>query len=452
MRRPVIITLAAVLAIASASCAPKAMVPASVGALRYPDFVYPAPLDRVGDLRLRARHEAAWRQLQAGNVRAAEAEFADILRQQPSYYPSAAGWGYSLVAGGRAKDALLRFDQAIRLAPRYAPALAGRAEALLAAGQRDAAIAGFEAAFASDNTLADLPRRIDALTFDRVSEHIREAKRAADAGQLDAARAAYVAALEGSPESAFLHRDLGLIEWRRKDLASAVVQLERAIALDPDDARAHAGLADVLTDRGDIEGATAALERAYDLDPSDALKQRLDRVRDRAETGPLPPEYAAIGSLAQVTRGDLAALVGVRLRTWLAASRGRSASLATDIRGHWASTWILGVVRTGLMDVYPNHTFQPRAVVRRADLAQVVSRALAAGRTAPGPAARGRLAMGDVSVEHLRYADIVAAVSSGVMALEGGMFRPSRPVSGPEAVETMQRLERAVRQGRIGER
>ena len=57
----------------------------------------------------------------------------------------------------------------------------------------------------------------------------------------------------------------------------------------------------------------------------------------------------------------------------------------TDIRTNWAATWIVTVTRAGVMDPLANHTFQPRAVVRRVDLAQVVSRLLArtAQRQAP---------------------------------------------------------------------
>ena len=40
-----------------------------------------------------------------------------------------------------------------------------------------------------------------------------------------------------------------------------------------------------------------------------------------------------------------------------------------DLRGHWARPWILTAVRAGVLDAYPNHTFQPGAVVKRAELA-----------------------------------------------------------------------------------
>ena len=50
--------------------------------------------------------------------------------------------------------------------------------------------------------------------------------------------------------------------------------------------------------------------------------------------------------------------------------------MITDTRGSWATPWIMAVTRAGVMEVYPNHTFQPAAVVRRGDLADAASRVL----------------------------------------------------------------------------
>ena len=434
--------LLVVLALAAWNCATKPAVPPATTGPRYPDFTYPAPPDRVGDERVRAQHQRAWQVLQVGDLRAASREFSAIVQRTPAFYPAAAGLGYVHMAEGRQKDALARFDQALRLAPRYAPALAGKGEALLASGQRDAALASFEAALAADASLVELRRRIDVLRFGRVRDIVAAASKAAKAGRLDEARRLYETAVAASPDSAFLYRDLGVIELRDGAADAAVGHLQQAIALDASDVAAHVALADALEARGDAAGALAALERAVALEPSDALALRIARTRERAELAALPESYRAIPELPQLTRGDLAALVGVRLSRVVAASRTRSSVVATDVRGHWAATWIMNVTRAGLMDVYPNHTFQPRAVVRRADLALVVSRVLAAaGAGVPRPNGP-RPAIGDVGADHVRAAEIGTAVASGVLPLDGALFRPARAVSGPEAIEVMQRLER----------
>ena len=450
--RLLVVAVLAVLAALSWTCATRPLVPPPTTGPRYPDFTDPTPPDRVGDDKVRGRHERAWQMLQAGDVHGASREFQAIVQRTPTFYPSAVGLGFALVADGKPKDGLTRFEQALRIAPSYAPALAGRGEALLLAGQRDAALASFEAALAADGSLVALRRRIDVLSFGRMRDLVAASSKAADAGRLDEARRGYEAAIAASPESAFLYRDLGVIETRMNMLVPAVEHLEKATAMDPADVGGLLALADALEKRADLRGTVAALERAYALDASDLVKQRLDRARERVDAAGLPDEFKAIAGLAQVTRGDVAALVGVRLQPVVSASRTRASEVATDVRGHWAAVWIMSVTRAGLMEVYPNHTFQPRAAVRRIDLAQVVSRVLAASGAGTPRGAGGRPPIADVSADHLRYGDVTAAVASGVMPLEGTFFRPSRVVSGAEAVDVMQKLERLTSKGRRGGR
>ena len=45
-----------------------------------------------------------------------------------------------------------------------------------------------------------------------------------------------------------------------------------------------------------------------------------------------------------------------------AAREERPDVVVTDIRNHWAAPWITMVARAGVIEPFPNHTFQPRAV------------------------------------------------------------------------------------------
>ena len=246
-------SLIVLVAALAGACAPKvAPPPPAAGALRYPDFVFPAPPERLGDARTKATHQDAWNRMQAADLAGAESGFVEVLRLQPAFYPASVGLGYTLLARGKPKEALARFDAAVVRAPRYGPALAGRAEALIAAGDRDAALEAFEAAMAADPGLGDLGRRIDALKLDRLQDLIASARRAADAGRLDEARDGYTAALGLSPDTAFLHRDLGLVELRRKNLPEAERRLRKALALDPADVGALTGLGDALERLGNL--------------------------------------------------------------------------------------------------------------------------------------------------------------------------------------------------------
>jgi hypothetical protein len=119
--------------------------------------------------------------------------------------------------------------------------------------------------------------------------------------------------------------------------------------------------------------------------------------------------------------------------------------VVTDVRSHWASSWIMAVVRAGVMEPFPNHTFQARGLVRRLEMAQVVTRVLELiGDRHPARArewTQGRPLIGDLPPTHLGYPAAATVVSAGVMPLVDGMFRPARPVSGAEAIDVVERLE-----------
>ena len=163
----------------------------------------------------------------------------------------------------------------------------------------------------------------------------------------------------------------------------------------------------------------------------------------RGRDAGLPAEFRAIPAATQIRRGDLAALIGVRLDPTLRTAQ-RTQVVTTDTREHWAAPWIAEVTSAGVMPPFDNHTFQPGAVLRRVDLAQAVSALLALiARTHPSIQAQlaARPALADVSPSHLNYRAIAAAVSAGVLPLlDGNRFDTERAVSGAEAAAAIDRL------------
>lgn len=438
----------AVVAIAvAAACAPKpAPAPPTIGALRYPDFVFPAYSDTLAAGTAGARHDAAWRWLQAGDLRAAERDFQAVLKTEPSFYPSRAALGYVALAHKEPKDALAHFDRALEADPRYAPALAGRGEAMLALGNHAGALASFEGALAADPSLATLRGRVDSLRFRVLEENVGAARKAAEAGRLDEARTRYERALAASPDSPFLHRELAGVERRANNLSSALAHAVRASELDPSDPRAFILAGDIYEALSEFAKAAEAFESAAALDPSDeALIARIDALRERAAFAAMPPEYQAIESAPTVTRAQLAALLGVHLDALLKRARSRPAVIMTDTRGNWAAPWIMSVTRAGVMEPFANHAFQPNALVRRLDLAQAASRVLALiAAEKPRVGARWRNArrrFPDLPPGHLSHPAASVAVEAGVMAaVEDGAFQPSRLVTGAEAVKAVRKL------------
>ena len=84
---------------------------------------------------------------------------------------------------------------------------------------------------------------------------------------------------------------------------------------------------------GDIEGATRALDAAQAIERTPEVDARLAALRDRADLAKLPERYRRIPGQAAATRGDLAALLGVRLAALLHAAPARPSTLVTDVSG-----------------------------------------------------------------------------------------------------------------------
>jgi len=423
-------------------CGPKTP-PVLTGAPKHPDFVFPAsPQGTVAEQSTRI--DRGWQYLQADDFRNAEREFTDALKQQPSFPPAETAMAYLSMARSNEKDAASRFDRALQTDASYVPALIGRGQVMLELDRDADALASFEAAVAKDPSLTELKSRIDLLRFRATQDMLGRAKSAADARRYDEAAAIYRQAIATSPDSSFLYRDLAAVEQRAGQSASALEHYRKAIELDANDARSHAGIGAILESQGDVMGAISAYEKAHAIDANEVPESVMARLRAAAVLAKQPAEYRAIPEHQTITRADVAALIGVRLEALLARAQPRQA-IITDIRGNWAQDWITPVVRAGVMDTLPNYEFEPNRQVRRAELATTVSRlAGLIGAMKPQLASKwqsARVTINDVGTTHLSYPAVSTAVASGVMSLSNGDFDLLRPVSGPEILDIISRLE-----------
>jgi tetratricopeptide (TPR) repeat protein len=326
----------------------------------------------------------------------------------------------------------------------------GKGLMLLSLNRDGDARTAFEAAMKADPSLTNLSARIDVLKFREIQNLIAAARNAMNAGRLDEARTAYQRAIAATPDSALLYRELGIVERRSGNAAGALEQFNRAIMLDPADASSLAQVGELLEERGDFAAAETAFRNAHNVDPLPGYDRKADAAAARAREAGLPAEYRALPSTPQITRGDLAALIGIRLEDILRQA-SRTAEVITDTAGHWAAPWIAEVAAAAVMPPFDNHTFQPRALVRRVDLAEAANALLRiVGRTRPAVQARinSRPTIPDVSTSHLNYPAIAAAVSAGVLPLDGGRFETERPVSGADAIAALDRL-RALASGGV---
>ena len=429
------------LAVTVAGCAstPRRSGPA------YPDFVAPEIPGRMTlAADLRQLHTAAWQRLQAGDVRGASTAYAAVLEKQPTFYPAETGLGLAALANKQYKPAVARFTAALARDAKYVPALRGLVRAELGLDDVDAAAGALERLIAIDPSDQAAHTRLDLLRVRQVQQLTDTARRARSQGRHAEAADAFTRALAISPASATLLRELGLEELAAGQIPQAEGRIRKALEIDGSDAETHAALGTVLEARGRLNEAASEYSRAAEIDSK--WRTKAEALRAAAARSGLPDELRELATAASVTRGQLAALIAVRLEAVLDRAPKRPPAVATDIRTHWAAESIVRVTQAGVMEVSANHTFRPDAVLSRGELATVSSRliplALADRDAALAPLKAARPPLGDIAESHALYRSAALAVASAAMKTDpDGRFAPTRAATGSDVLAAVARLQ-----------
>src|SRR5262245_6533826 len=337
MRRLLLATL-----VFLSACAPKTVPVPTVTTPKFPEFTQPPLPPAFESSPVAAALSRGWAFFQSGDLKSAQREFSNALVAAPTFYPAETSLGYVELAQKDPKAALPHFDRVLERERNDVPALVGRGQSMLALNRESDALVSFEAALAADPSLSDVSRRVAVLKFRGVEQNIARARQLARQGKVDEALEAYTAAIANSPDSPFLYRETAVLERQKGNTDAALADFRNAVALDPTDARSLAQIGEILDGTGDLEGAAKAYGDSLTIEMNADVEKRLEGVRDRLALASLPAEYRAIDEAPQITRADLAALIGIRLGSLLQTTdRRRDAVLITDIRGNWASNWIM---------------------------------------------------------------------------------------------------------------
>lgn len=381
----------------------------------------------------------AWGEIVHGEPKAAIARLDALLERTPASRPILAARAYAFLRAGDAERAESEFASILKRDEADAASLVGLASIARSRGDVDRALDLYRRARLALPTAPQIERRVLDLQAQRTDQLVGDARRKRSEGRLDDAADAYRRALDAAPELAALRGELAdvLVESGRVEDATLLLQ-----EAGPADRLAQLHLARILSEQGDLDGAMGVLEALTRARPGDGEAEAAlrDARRARAEAM-IPPEVRAIASAPRVTRGELAALLIARV-AGLPSGASEVPPVAVDIDGHWGHGAILRALGLRLLEVYPNHTFQPEATVRRGDLAVAVGRVLALmGRETAEPP----VAMNDVRPTSLLYPDIVRVVAAGLMGPNpSGAFEPWRPVSGDDAWRVVEELTRLL--------
>jgi tetratricopeptide (TPR) repeat protein len=425
-RRALLLTLA----MAATACAR----PAAPRAPEAEGFHFPFARPGEANADEQKRLAEAWKDAVSGDPSRAERAYVKLLERHPGFIAAETGLAYTRLRQGRAAEALAKLQSVLARRADYVPALAGAAMAARRLGDAEAAFGFYRRAQAQAPSDPGIARGVAEMKLQVTERRVAAARSALAAGRAEDAIAAYRSALEAAPELAALRIELANLLVERRDVAGALALLEA----DPGgDRQVLLRGAELLVGERDYNRALEAYRRLLAHDPRDpdALSGSRE-VREALELLRMPEEYRRIPGLPRLTRADLAALVTAKV-TALSRLGAGAPKVAIDISGSWAREHIVRLLALDLMDLYPNHTFQPAAIVRRGDLGRVVQRILDAFKFPAAPAPN----LSDMTRGNLLYYAAARVVGAGLMDLTPtGAFEPWRPVTGEEAVRIIEGL------------
>ena len=435
-----------VVVVVMVGCAPtRVFTPATVPSWNVVQQMTLAPPESLSDGE-RRRFEDGWSALQQGDLESAESNLSRLGRKYGRSPEVTTALGFLELRLGRWPASERYFRTALAEHSGFGPAESGYFLTALAAGNEEQAYARLLRVQEASPDHPLIERYASTLQINVAEARLGTARELMERGRNEEAASAYARALEVAPEVGGLYIEAAEAARAAGLHAQAVAHAERATELEPQNGDAFRVLGEARYARSNLTGALEAYRVAARLSPRDAdVLARFDAIEAEFQEKNLPPEYEGIGEADRLTRQQLAALLYLELRDAYDGVPETTRVIATDIGDSWAQTFIRHVVGTGILEVFPNHMFQPQAFVRRADLADGLAAALEILAPTAYDLARESSRFDqnfpDLSSENIHYESAALSVSLGLlMARAGGDFGPQNLVSGSEAVSAVEVL------------
>jgi tetratricopeptide (TPR) repeat protein len=430
------------LAVLLASCVTYAPPPPNL-------YIENLPQSLVTPLTLeeRIRMEEAWDFLRQGRLDRAEKAFLRLGPSSPLY---SVGLGYVLLLQDNYPAAEENFGLAVKENPSSLLAYLGLVQLYQKTGEEDKVFNALREVLKIDPLNSWAKEGYANLKAQKTEQAMVLAREAAAQGEIEAAKESYLRALHYSPESVEIHLALAGLYRSENKISSALIHLKAAAASAPDNIAALQMYAATLAEAKQYDRSLDVYHKVLELDNGNKeARQQVEVLENRLGIVELPSRYGEIPMAAAVSREDIAALLAVKLKDVLEEPAAQP-PIIIDISSSWASKFILKVTSLGLLEVHPNHAFQPKRTVTRAELARVLVQVIqyleSKGHRFIPQIPPNRIQVPDVSPDHFYYQPISQILSYQIMELfPDKTFRPDQPVPGLEAVKTIDILLALVR-------
>lgn len=412
-------------------------------------YIEELPSSWISQLSLdeRIMTEEAWEYLRQGYTAKAEKLISKMGSQSPFYY---AGLGYAAFISRDLATAENMFRTASENYPAMALGFIGLAQVYIDQGLQEKAFSALRLALRSQPDHPWAKPRFENIKNQMIETILDEAETQKASGNIQASREAFLKVLYYDPKSVEAHLALAEIFIDEENYETALFHLKAAAVQQPDNLNIIKMYADTLFKSEKYRDSMEAYENIKEVEPENKdAQERLQTIKNRLGIYELPRQYEAINQSEAVSKEEMASLLSVKFKG-LIDETATTPPIIIDISTSWASEYILQVTSLGLMDVNPNHTFQPKRAVTRAEMAEILFR-LTEGLKEKGitfiqQIPKSQIEITDVSPDNFFYQPILTMVSYDIIPLASDKtFNPDMSISGSEAIKYLEIILALIR-------
>lgn len=383
--------------------------------------------------------EEAWRSLKQGNGIKARKSLMRLDEQNPFYY---VGMGYAYFMMNDVTLAEDFFKAALRYSPDMTIVHLGLGQIYQRTGRDDLAFAEFREIIKKDPDHIWVNVQYGNIKRQKTQEYLETGKSYLDAGNSESSKEAFLRALYYSPDSIQAHLALVDIFQQENNLENALVHLEAASLNDPENIDILNRYGDILFLANENKRSLEVYEKLLEEEPENQeYQQRVEILKNRLGIFELPSQYNAISTSEAISKEEMAALLAIKFKDVLEETK-KEPPIIIDIATSWADDYILQMTSLGLLDIYPNHTFRPKKIITRAEMAEILLRVVDhlrdLGYRFLQQIPPESIQISDVSADNYYYQPIIQIVSYDIMSLSlDKTFKPDIPLSGQDSIRLL---------------
>lgn len=404
-------------------------------------YIDSLPVSLVSEFTLEERIviEDAWKNLKEGKVDKAKKVIMKLDQTNPLYYSGLGYIYYLLNDTALAED---YFKAAVNEHPELTLARIGLGQIYQETGRDELAFSEYREVLKRESEHSWAKTKYENIRKRKTEEALYDGKTLSAGGEIEASKSAYLKALYYTPGNLQAHLELADIYLELNESQNAIVHLKAAYANDTQNPDILSAYAEALFLTENNKKSLEIYERLSGLTPDNTLvKERIEILKNRLGIFELPSQYDSIALSESATKEELSALIGIKFKDSLDDS-DKKPPIIIDISTSWASKYILKMASLEILNVYPNHTFQPQKIVTRAEMAEILNQLILQlkkkGHQFIQQIPSQQIQITDISQDNFYYRSIVAIISYDIMSLSlGRKFNPDQSISGSDAIRLL---------------